>query len=450
MRAYQFVSEAKGIFGRKIGDVYINDNGQRATFKQALIYPDDDIAYADHQTALTAVQRVQRGIGKEITWVNRETPQSNAFGIAFLNGEDGEIILWGRWYKSVPVNLITSWKNDEIPAGWVRSGKTAEKAVSGMTPQDLIKTADQFSDVDKLLDVIENNGASPEIMDGLRMVASGAKTAIFKNMAEKLTSVRDHLGEIITPIALISGVIKDTNSDNAAKEILKTEYKNCSFYFPQEKNNNLSDSEFVAPSGGKLKISTKGNKGATASIKNIYDIMFDKNNAKLVETYQDQVDIVTNIVKSGQRFAPLNLGIQLGIIDESLKDEILRQIASKVNRPETMSDDAKRLFIAYGSKESSPGYNIGYVLLANCAKKVAETLNKDPEFNKALLAFLQQGSVIQIYTDAKSVGNDVHITGFRTVYPPQFSGKVQITASKTYLSTGIKGNFTFDIGKGAS
>ena len=140
----------------------------------------------------------------------------------------------------------------------------------------------------------------------------------------------------------------------------------------------------------------------------------------------------------------------MGIIDKYLKDEILHHVDSKTNKPEEMSENAKKLFIAFGSRASSPGYNIGLVLLANCAKKVAEKLNDDNKFQEACRAFLNQASIIQVYTDAKVVDGDVHITGFRTVYPPNFDGKVIIDAGKNYTSTAIKGKFSFDIGKGAS
>ena len=451
MRAFQFIAEAKGMFGRRLGDPYINDNGVKVTFKQAEMYPDTKPgnAYKDHAETLKAIGEIQRKTGKEITWVNRESPTTNAFAIVFLNSEDGNIIMWGRWYKTVPTNVVGSWSNNELPQGWVFSSKTSEKEKSGMTPQDLIATDNTFESADDLLNKIQSNGASSEIMEGLRMVAGGQKDAVFAGLGDKLTSVRDHLGEIISPLALISGVINDSNSTNAANDILKTSYSNCNFWFPQNKNNSLIDSEFIAPNGERLGISTKGDKGATASVRNIYDVMVSDKNKKLAKKYSSAVKVLSTMVTSGQKMSPLNLGVELGVIDEKLKNEILKHIDSKVNKPENMSRAAKKLFVAYGSKEDSPGYNIGYVLLANCAKSVAEKLNNDADFQKALQAFLNQASIIQVYTDAKVVSGDVKITGFKTVYPPKFTGKALIKASKTYLSTGIKGNFTFDIGKGA-
>jgi hypothetical protein len=449
MRAFQFISEAKGVFGRKKGDTYVNDNGQTATFNRAEMYPDTkpNNAYKDHATALKAVERIQTRTGKEITWVNQDKPTNNAFAIMFMDTEEGDVMLWGRWYRVVPANVISSWANNELPQGWLWSSKTAEKSRSGMTPQDLIKSENKFTSADELLQTIESNGASPEIMEGLRMVAAGAKVAVFKGLADKLTSVRDHLGEIITPLALMSGIIKDSNSVNAQNDILKTSYSSCAVWFPQNKNNNLVDSEFVAPDGHTLGVSTKGDKGAKASVKNIYDAMIDPKNAALKKKYKHAVSIIETIANEGQKIGPLVLGERMGIIDSYLKEEILHHIDSKTNKPGKMSQNAKKLFIAFGSKGDSPGYNIGLVLLANCAKSVAKKLNEDTKFQEACRAFLNQASIIQVYTDAKVVGGDVHITGFRTVYPPKFEGRVMIDAGKNYTSTAIKGKFSFDIGK---
>jgi len=450
VRAFQFITEAKGVFGRKKGDTYVNDNGLAATFNRAEMYPDTKTnnAYKDHETTLEAINRIQTRTGKEITWVNQEKPNNNAFAIMFMDTDEGDIMLWGRWYKSVPANVIGSWNNNEIPQGWVWSSKTAEKSRSGMTPQDLIKNENKFTSADELLQTIENNGASPEIVEGLRMVAGGAKVAVFKGLGDKLTSVRDHLGEIISPLALLSGIISDNNAVNARTDILKTDYSKCAFWFPQNKNNNLVDSEFVAPDGHTLGVSTKGDKGAKASVKNIYDAMVDPKNVALKKKYKRAVSIIETIANEGQKMGPLVLGERMELIDKYLKDEILHHIDNKQNDPDSMSENAKKLFIEFGSKSSSPGYNIGLVLLANCAKRVAKKLNEDTAFQEACRAFLNQASIIQVYTDAKVVGGDVHITGFRTVYPPKFNGRVMIDAGKNYTSTAIKGKFSFDIGKG--
>lgn len=96
-----------------------------------------------------------------------------------------------------------------------------------------------------------------------------------------------------------------------------------------------------------------------------------------------------------------------------------------------------------------PGFNVGWVLLAKIAQLVAEEINNDPSdfFNKGATEFLNFSSVIQIYTQAKVVGEDVHIYEFKAIFPPQFEGRVELDPSKTFMSTGNKGKFTFKFKK---
>jgi len=449
MRAFEFLTEAKGVFGRKMGDPYIDENGVTASFAGVEMYPDSkpNNGYKDWETALVAINRIQAIENTTIQWVNRQTPQTKAFAIATLTTEEGEKILWGRYYKTVPANTVSSWANNELPSGWSFNSKTAKKARSGLTPQDLIRSEMKFISTDQIMDALVANGAPPEIVDGLRMITLGSMP-VFKNSKDKLEGIRDHLGEIISPIAFMSGLIDDANAQSAKNEILKIDYDKCSVYWPQNKNNNLVDSWFIAPNGAKLGISNKGNKGAKASVKNIYDSMIDTKNAELARNNKNAVDIITTIAKNDAKMGPLILGQKLGIIHKVIADEILMHIDKSETDPSKMSDAAKKLFVEYGTKESSPGWNIGYVLLANCAKKVAKKLNEDTAFQESCIAFLNQASIIQIYTDAKVIGNDVHITNFKSVYPPNFSGKIMIDAGKNYTSTIIKGKFSFDIGKG--
>ena len=449
MRALEFITEAKGMFGRKHGDPFTNDNGQTAQFAGVEMYPDTKPgnAYKDAETTKIAVDRIESRMGVEIQWVNRQKPQSNAFAIATMKTDDDQIMLWGRWFKTVPANIIGSWSNNEIPQGWLFTSKTAKKARSGLTPQDLIRSEIKFTTSDQIIEAISANGAPQEIIDGLRMAALGTMP-VFKNSRDKLESIRDHLGEIITPIALMSGLISDTSSDNAKTEILKNDWDKCTIYWPQAKNNNLVDSEFMSSNGSIIGISNKGDKGAYASVNNIYDAMIAPKNKVLRDNNKRAVNIVEIIQKESAKEGPIKLGIKLGLIDQYLGDEIKLHIEKKENDPSSLSENAKRLFVEFGSKSNSPGYNVGLVLLANCAKKVAHKLNEDDEFQKSCMAFMNQASILQVYTDAKASGNDVVISSFRSIYPPKFTGKLRIDAGKNYTSTIVKGKFSFDIGKG--
>jgi hypothetical protein len=50
-----------------------------------------------------------------------------------------------------------------------------------------------------------------------------------------------------------------------------------------------------------------------------------------------------------------------------------------------------------------------------------------------------------MYTEASETGDTISITGFRAVYPSDTVSGVLLDASKAYMSTQGKGNFTFKI-----
>jgi hypothetical protein len=447
MRAFEFLTEAKGIFGRKIGDPFISDNGVTATFQGADIFPDTKTgsAYATVDDMQLAVNDYQNTNGV-IDWVNKPNPKTRAFAIAKLDTEDGTPIYWGRWYTTVPASLVGTWANSETPAGWMFNSKTAKKARSGLTPQDLIKTQDYFKGAESVIETIRANGASPEIIEGLRMAALG-NTPVFKNQAENLAAIRDHLGEIIVPLALLGGgKIVGGDAESARTKILDAEWNECTVNWPQNKNHNLIDSNFYSATSS-LGISNKGNRGAFASVSNIYAAV-QKASEQMKNTHKSAIDIINTIQTQNAKEGPIVLAQQFGIIDEYLAREIrenLKVVSTDTNR---LSDNAKKHFALYGSVPASSGFSVGLVLLNNCAKAVAAKLNEDSQFQKSCMAFLNQASIIQVYMSARAVGNDVEITNMNCVYPPKFTGGVRIDAGKNYTSTTTKGKLSFDIGKG--
>jgi hypothetical protein len=58
--------------------------------------------------------------------------------------------------------------------------------------------------------------------------------------------------------------------------------------------------------------------------------------------------------------------------------------------------------------------------------------------------FLNYASMMQLYTQAKAVGDDVQITGFNPVYPPNFEGSIALVAGKSYYASGINQKYVFD------
>ena len=445
MRARDFITEAKGLFGRKIGDKFADDNGNVVSFKSVQMLPSTtpNDGYPDDRAMMVALTQITNGFDVEQVNVLNKA-RNRAFAIATLNFEDGSEELWVKWFTKVPNNLMGSWTNKETPPGWQLQIKTAVKARSGMTPQDLIRTDQEFPlDPAAIVARVQQMGASPEIVAGLQEMADGEQYANFQGLGDQVEAVRDHLAEIFVPIALAQGFIGG-DAEVARQQILKANWTDCKIRWPQNKNNNLVDSEIIAPNGAILGISNKGDKGAKASVKNIFDAIA-KAPPQMVDQYRNVADLIDIINKQSAKEGPLVLAENMGMISKELGNEIrglLQQVTQDTSR---LSKEAHALFSRYGSRPGSVGYSIGNVLLANVAKSVASAINTDSQFSEACLTFLNQASIVQIYTNMSNESGIAVIDSYRAKFPPNYSGKVVLDAGKNYTSTEIKGKFAFDI-----
>lgn len=446
MRQHEFIQplwEAKGLFGRKPGDVFIDDNNESARFVKVTMYPSKD-AFPDIEQCDHAKAEIEKQTGIKILWVNAHNKKYLAFAIAELKLDNGEPMLWGRHYQAVPKNLQGSWGNNETPGTWHLQTRSAKKMKTGLTPQDLIGSEQAFSNTAQLLNWIESRGANEEIMTGLQQLAQG-QLPVFTGQAENLEAIRDYLGEIMQPIALWQGMITG-DADLARREVLKSPWKSCQVQWPQGKNNNLVDSNFVSKKGAVLGISSKGASGANASSANIWSAIVkaqDNNRTDLLEEHAEMIDIMKMINDNSAEEGPLQLALRFDLASAKLVAEIRSLLQKGVTDPSKISRTAQALFNEYGSKQDVPGFQVGYVLLANLAKKVSKHINMDPTFGQGCLAFLNQASILQVYTQARVQGNDVAITGFSAIYPPEYSGTVYLDAGKNYFSSRIAGKLSF-------
>ena len=446
MRQDEFIQplwEAKGLFGRKPGDTFTDDNNQSARFAKITMYPDKD-SFPDIDQCDAAKLQIEKQTGQKILWVNSRNKNYLAFAIAELVLDNGETMLWGRHYQSVPKNLIGSWGNNETPGTWHLQTRSAKKMKTGLTPQDLIGSEQAFANTAQLLDWIESRGANEEIMAGLRQLAQG-QMPVFVNQAENLEAIRDYLGEIMQPIALWQGMI-GSDADLARREVLRAPWKSCQVQWPQGKNNNLVDSNFVSKKGAVLGISSKGASGANASSANIWSAIVkaqENNRSDLLEEHADMIDIMQVINDNSAEDGPLKLALRFELITPKLATEIRTVLQKDLTDPNKLSKTAQALFAEYGSKQDVPGFKVGYVLLANVAKNVSKHINLVPSFGEGCLAFLNQASILQVYTQARVQGNDVVVTGFSAIYPPEYNGTVYLDAGKSYFSSRISGKISF-------
>jgi hypothetical protein len=301
-----------------------------------------------------------------------------------------------------------------------------------------------FPNIDQALLTIKgklkNVEHEKQLSEALAAVRQG-QLPVFRGMAAQMPALRDYFGEILTPVALASGVIGG-DADLARKDVLGSPYAKCKVRWPMSKTHNLVDSVFQSAKGADLGISSKGGAGAKASAKNIYDAIEKARttNPQLIKTYKKVVNAINIINTLTALDAPLELGVAFGIIDARTSVDCRNMINTGVNKLPTKY---AKLCSNFSPELTNKNYNAGLHLLSSIAKHVANRLNAIPNMSEGIKAFMNQSSIVQIYLDMKVQGQDAVVTGFRSIYPPNFEGTMIIDAGKSYYATMKPSKFAF-------
>ncbi len=439
------LQEAKGFFGRKAGDPYVHTSGITAEFKDIVAVPaPKQGVFASAEQRDAWIKNFETKVLKDkIQWVNQ--PRNNlAIAIATLQTSDGDQIVWGRYINTTQGVLTGKWDNKEIPVGWKLNTASAQKLSVGYDPQTLVAVGTSFANIDQAILTIKGKIKGVEYQKQLTQALDALRQGqlpVFKDMASQMPALRDYFGEIVTPVALASGAIGG-DAELARKEILKTPWAKCKVRWPMSKTHNLVDSVFQSARGIDLGISSKGGAGAKASAKNIYDAIEKARNTspQLVKTYKQVVSMINIINTLSAVDAPLELGVTFGIIDARAAVDCRNMINVGTNK---LPSKYAKICSNYAADTTNKNYNAGLHLLSSVAKHVADRLNRMPKMSEGIQAFMNQASIVQIYLDMKVKGQDAVVTGFRSVYPPNFEGTMIIDAGKSYYATQKPSKFAF-------
>lgn len=459
MRAKEFLHESSGIFNRKRGDEFINNStGRILNFVGITKYPDigqyasieeRDIAKADVST------------GKVIEWVNPRQEKSDqylAFAVAELVDSAGNKYYWGRYFKEMLSIMTKSWPPTDVPPGWKLNTKAAAKMTAGFDPQKLINTEQQFNSVDDAANfVISKLGKTHTLSKGLEDLLNG-KLPTFNGMGNQMPAIRDYFGEIMAPIALAKNLVGG-QAAAAQKQLLGSySWAQCKVKWYMSPSHNLSDSSMFSPDGIEVEISSKGGRGASSSVKNIYDIYlkYKTKNPQLLAQYPKELGYLEAIHSNSQFYGPLEIAIDVGI----LKPRTERTVDDPISSGQEIADDLWNLIKNpnlpippdlspfLGSKNAitaASNYNPGHHILSSIATQVAAYLNTQTRLNDLMKLILNDSSIVQVYTKMIVKGNDAVVTGFDAIFPAKYTGNLKISADKGYSASGTSpGKFTFD------
>lgn len=467
IESYSVITEkSRGLLYRAKGDRFFkgdrNNPTEALVFDQAQYFPgqppEGPGAYDSNEEMLQVYQELEQKIGN-ITPVNQFNKSSKAFAVLTLNDEStGQPVYFARFFQQITPDMAGSWKNSDLDSFQLDKG-TSLKSSYKLKPADLFPGNARFPNINALWSALQQSEDAQPYLPGLSMVfKSNPEFPVFEGAGEKSTAIRDDLGEIIGPVALIQGMNMGTGAEAARRDLLGgKEWSGSSVNFPSEKNYGLVDSYLVTPDGVEVGISSKGEKGATASVKNIADgIKHVKTKGtpeqkKLLDTYSKQVGIIDAIGNSSAIEFPIKYGIENGMISQATGAYIQQLIKSGVkslsalpSEDSSATEETEKLLKSKGADATRSNYNVGYHALAALAQQVARKINGDPEFGEACLKFLNSSPVIQLHMYIKTNKDDsVDVTKFVSKYPPNFQGTVALDPSKNYSGTMAGGRMSF-------
>lgn len=456
------MEKSRGLLYRDAGDSFFQGSVDNPTaeivFDKAEYFPGMPGAYANYDEMSEVVQDIGNQY-PNIIWSNKPTRASKSFAVLTFDGPtQGQKTYFGRFFNEIKPNMAGAWGNGELPGGWqLNKAVSLKGAYYKLKPADLFPQNSTFATpADCVAAIGTRPGTTPDQMANIDKIRPGmdqllsGKLPTFKNVGTMVTAVRDDLGETIGPIALIQGMNMGAGAEAARKDILgaKGSYGGSAINFPADKNNGLVDSYLLHPSGVEIGISSKGEKGASASVKNISDgvnTAREKGQTKLLKTYAPQVQVIEEIGKLSSVDFPIVFGIRQGLIDEATGQEIKKLIKTNGTSKNPAIQD---LMYDIKAKTDNPRYNVGYHALAALARRVAKNVNADTKFGEACLKFLNSSPIIQLHLNGSEKGDNYTVTGFTSKYPPDFRGTVGLDATKVYSATGIIGRVSFSYNGG--
>lgn len=458
--------KSRGLLYRAKGDRFFKgskDNPESVLiFDKVNYFPGQPGKYDTHEEMMQSYQDIEKNY-PGILNVNAPSKAMKSFAvITLLDQQTNQPVYISRFFSEIKSNMAGAWKNSEltsIPNEYQLEKESSLKSSYKLKPSDIFSTPARFGSANSLLRAFEESETTQPFVPGFKMLyEEPPRFPVFENAGQYMTAIRDDLGETIGPVAIIKGLPMGSGMDAATQDLLEGgDWSDSSISFPGSKTTGLVDSYLISKSGVELGISSKGEGGAKASIKNIFDGIDQikkkgtEEQKQLLEKYKDQVRLLTFLATASTISFPLDYGYSKGWI-ELETGNVIRKLIQSGARDLTGVDpfaakQIEKLVLNKGAKTDLPNYNIGFHALAALAYMAADHINSDKKFGEACLKFLNSSPIVQLHMSVgKEKDNDVKVTGFTSTYPPKFSGTIKLDPSKNYAATGATGRMTFFYG----
>ena len=451
------ITESRGLGARRPGEEFVSTSNpeDKVYIKSVDFYPEGDIAYETEEERNIELERIANSIPSAyVDLIGQFKRTDLAFGIVIFERPGDETNLaFVKPFKEIHRDPVQNkWYNQTGVPGFKYNSKSAKKAQAGMTPQDILTTQQSNLNPDSIVaQIAAKFGDDSPLTDFARSLADGVRLPISFDAPEGMhfTAFRDYFCELLHPIALQTGNFTGNAGEAAMKFLGSDNFSNTTINFGKDKTEGLSDSILISPEGKKIKVSSKGAKGAEASSKNLLDAITELGDSALTKKHAKIIDIIKQVSTSGQSKAPLVLGIQYNILTGEDANVIigfkkLAKTTLSIALTMDISSNLKKLIRGRGTK-TPDNLNLYYHCIAAVAHQVADYINDNTNFSKAASEILNNGALVQVYTKATQSGNTWTVKSFDSIWPGNSVTGVKFSAGKTYYSTDIKGNFTFKI-----
>lgn len=452
------ISESVGLANRKPGEVFANDRGNEIRFQQVDFYPQGGGKYKNAQQMQQAMDEIIEIIGVLPQRVNVYSPRYLAFGVAQFIDSRGKPMAFMKFYPEVKADpRANAWDNQTGLPGYRYRGRAAVKTQSSATPQDILTRLDDLTAEDIVQQVAAKFPNSSLVTVTEHIARGGELPYTFDAPAEMdISAFQDYFCELLQPMSLQTGQFSGEASDAAEVFLPGAGFQDTLISFGKTKTEGLSDSIMTASDGRSIKVSSKGGSGAAASSKNILDaykeLRNNPKNKKLLNSLEDTITLIETMVEAGQNGAPLELAEQYGIISSKDRDWITAvrgfrpvPLASLKNVSLSGKEPSRNLVKLANSRttKTPESVNLYFHLMAAVAQEVVDYVNQHTNFGKDAAVILNHSALIQMYSMVKASGNKWTLQKFTTKWPGSLVTGVALDAKKNYMSTNIKGNFTF-------